>query len=305
MPDPPLRPDEDVGRQPGDGALAVRAGDRDDRDLAVGVADPRRRRRPRVGDRGVPAGDRPRGRLRSGGLAAPGATSRSVSATAASAIDWARSAPVHGNVTIQWPGSDERWTATPPRPSPWSTRSRRIQSTIRSTSPGHSRRGTAAPSLTTACRPGLALAVPGPPPADGDLDLDHRRQPVDVRTLEQADLDQAHGPARIASAPGTVDCPSWRPRPRPGRASPTAELAALDRHDPRGAAGVPRRPRAARQHRLRQLHEGRRRRDRPVRRRLPVASSVRTSRPGRTRRAARRDDRRHASRARRAARGSC
>ena len=36
--------------------------------------------------------------------------SRSVSATAASAIEWARSAPVHGNVTIQWPGSDERWT---------------------------------------------------------------------------------------------------------------------------------------------------------------------------------------------------
>src|SRR6187431_2607652 len=47
----------------------------------------------------------------------------------------------------------------------------------------------------------LALAVPRPPSADRDLDLDHRRQPVDVRTLEQANLDQAHGPARIASHP--------------------------------------------------------------------------------------------------------
>ena len=62
-----------------------------------------------------------------------------------------------------------------------------------------SRAGTAAPSRTRAWRPGLALAVPGPPPADRDLDLDHRLEPVDVRSLEQADLDQAHGPARIAS----------------------------------------------------------------------------------------------------------
>ena len=45
-------------------------------------------------------------------------TSRSARASAASVSVNARSAPTHGKVTIQWPGSDERWTATPPRPSP-------------------------------------------------------------------------------------------------------------------------------------------------------------------------------------------
>ena len=44
-----------------------------------------------------------------------GATSRSASSTAASAIECARSGPVHGNATIQCPGSVDRWTATPPR----------------------------------------------------------------------------------------------------------------------------------------------------------------------------------------------
>src|SRR5439155_17956842 len=44
-----------------------------------------------------------------------------------------------------------------------------------------------------------ALAVPGPTPPDGDLQLDDRLEPVDVRALEQPDLDESHGPARIAS----------------------------------------------------------------------------------------------------------
>ena len=47
-----------------------------------------------------------------------GDTFRSSRARAASAMAWARSAPDHGNVTIQCPGSDDRWTAVPPRPSP-------------------------------------------------------------------------------------------------------------------------------------------------------------------------------------------
>ena len=47
----------------------------------------------------------------------------------------------------------------------------------------------------------VALAVPRAPPPDGDLDLDHRLEPVDVRSLEQADLDQSHGLGRIASGP--------------------------------------------------------------------------------------------------------
>src|SRR5439155_15528904 len=41
--------------------------------------------------------------------------------------------------------------------------------------------------------PGRPLAVPRPPPADGDLDLDRRPEPAEVRPLEPADLDQAHG----------------------------------------------------------------------------------------------------------------
>ena len=83
-----------------------------------------------------------------------GETSRSARAMAASVRIRARSSPVHGNVTIQWPGSDERWTASPDRPSPWSTRSRRTQATIAATGSGHSRAGTFAPSQTRAWRPG-------------------------------------------------------------------------------------------------------------------------------------------------------
>lgn len=45
----------------------------------------------------------------------------------------------------------------------------------------------------------VALPVPGPTPTDGKLDLDHRLEPVDVGTFEQAGLDQAHGSGRIAS----------------------------------------------------------------------------------------------------------
>ena len=45
---------------------------------------------------------------------------------------------------------------------------------------------------------GVALAVPRPAPADRDLELDHRLEPVDVGAFEQAGLDQSHGPGRIA-----------------------------------------------------------------------------------------------------------
>ncbi len=79
-----------------------------------------------------------------------GDTSRDASANAASATVSARSAPCQGKVTIQWPGSDERWTAGPRRPSPASTRSRRIQATTVATPSGHSRPGTLAPSWTRA-----------------------------------------------------------------------------------------------------------------------------------------------------------
>ena len=46
---------------------------------------------------------------------------------------------------------------------------------------------------------GIPGAIPAPAAADRDLDLDHRLEPVDVGALEQADLDEAHGAARIAT----------------------------------------------------------------------------------------------------------
>ena len=48
----------------------------------------------------------------------------------------------------------------------------------------------------------LTPAVPRATPADRDLDLHHRLEPVQVWSFEQADLDQAHSPARIATGNG-------------------------------------------------------------------------------------------------------
>jgi hypothetical protein len=47
--------------------------------------------------------------------------------------------------------------------------------------------------------PRVALAVPRPPASDGELDLDDRLEPIDVGPFEQTDLDQSHGPGRIAT----------------------------------------------------------------------------------------------------------
>ena len=60
-------------------------------------------------------------------------------------------------------------------------------------------RGDGSPQVDQGVAGGFPLAVPGPPTAHGQLDLDHRLQPVDVGSLEQADLDQSHGPGRIAT----------------------------------------------------------------------------------------------------------
>ena len=67
---------------------------------------------------------------------------------------------------------------------------------------GQSRAGIAAAEMDQRMSTGVALAVPRPATADGDLDLDHRLEPIDVGTFEQTGLDQAHGPGRIASARG-------------------------------------------------------------------------------------------------------
>lgn len=45
------------------------------------------------------------------------------------------------------------------------------------------------------------LAEPGPPASDGDLDLDHGLEPVDIRSFEEADLDELHGPRQDSNAP--------------------------------------------------------------------------------------------------------
>ena len=108
-----------------------------------------------------------------------------------------------GTVTIQWPGSDERWTRQAAAPL--------AVVDAQPADPGGERGDPVGPVAGRDARPEpdegmalrIALPVPGPPPADGDLELDHRLEPVDVRSLEQADLDQSHGPGRIASrAPG-------------------------------------------------------------------------------------------------------
>ena len=46
----------------------------------------------------------------------------------------------------------------------------------------------------------VALAVERPSLADGELQLDHRLQPVDVGSLQETGLDQSHGPRRIPPA---------------------------------------------------------------------------------------------------------
>ena len=51
-----------------------------------------------------------------------------------------------------------------------------------------------------------SLAIPGPPPADGDFDFDHRLEPIDVGSLEEPDLDLSHDSARI-TRPGPTRTP--------------------------------------------------------------------------------------------------
>ena len=187
--------------QPGDRALAVRAGDRDDRHPPVGVADPGRRRRPRRRrSRASQRSTQPRLRAGRGAHAAPATTSRSVKRERrlGDRLRPLRAGPRerHDPVARVRRAVDGDAAAAlaavgPQPPDPVGER-RDPSRPVAAAGPR------AQPDERVA--PGLALAVPGPPPADGDLDLDHRLQPVDVRSFEQADLDQAHGPARIATS---------------------------------------------------------------------------------------------------------
>src|SRR6185503_17406534 len=87
-------------------------------------------------------------------------------------------------------------------PDPRDGRSDRIR-------PGSRRDGGTKSHERVAAR--LALPVERTSPSEGELDLDHRLEPVDVGSFEQADFDQAHGPGRIASG---LDCPRCPSRPR-------------------------------------------------------------------------------------------
>ena len=224
--DPPLRQHEDVGRQASDGALAVRARDRDDRDPPVGVADPRRRRRPGIGDRRLPAGNgarrrrtvagRTRGRdiplgqgdRRLGNRVGPLGAGPRERDDPVSRIRRAMDDDAGAALAVV-----DAQSANP------------VDDPLHRARPFASRDGRAQPDQRMSAR--LALPGPRPPPADGDLDLDHRRKPVDVRTLEQADLDQAHGPARIASGPDRR-LPVMETATAPGTGVTEAELAAID-----------------------------------------------------------------------------
>ena len=53
------------------------------------------------------------------------------------------------------------------------------------------------PEPNNRATPRVTPAVEGSSSADGELQLDHRLQPVDVGTFEQTGLDQAHSPRRI------------------------------------------------------------------------------------------------------------
>src|SRR3954454_17364021 len=69
--------------------------------------------------------------------------------------------------------------------------------------------------------PRAPLPVPRPTASDRHLDLDHRLEPVDVRSIEEADLDHAHGRPRIAPR-------SSREPPDVAPSGPTRSRADLD-----------------------------------------------------------------------------
>ena len=181
-----------------------------DRHPPVGVADPGRRRGAGAARSAAsqPATQRCLG-VGHPDPCDPAATDRLARSTAASAISRARSAPAHGQVTIQRPVSDARWTSTGPSCSSWSARRRRVHATRSATASGHSRTGTRRPRWTSVPSSGRPGALPGPRPADRDLDLDHRHEPVDVGAFEQADLDETHDPDTIREATARA-----RPRAR-------------------------------------------------------------------------------------------
>ena len=194
-PDVAPGPQQDVGDEAGHRRLAVGAGDRDGGDAARVVADPRGRGGARLREACLPAGERlglgpgeartPRGgdaagrevegRLgdQAGALGAGPRPGHDPVAGVGAAMDLARSTvlAVVGAKTAG-PG-DEVFDRIGPLA-----------------------RRHLAPEVDDAVARG-PRSLPGLRAPDGDLDLDHRHEPVDVGSLEESDLDQPHGPARI------------------------------------------------------------------------------------------------------------
>ena len=190
------RAEQDVGDEPGDGGLAVGAGDRDHGHAPGIVADPGRRRRRGRGYARRPRCERPGLRVGQADAAARG----------------------------DGPGGEVEGGLRD-RPGPFGARPRpgddpaarvgravhldraRVLVVVRAEAPGpghHIRHGIW--PLAGGRRPAevdqrrvarRARTGPGPGPAHGNLDLDGRQEPVDVGSLEQPDLDESHRPARI------------------------------------------------------------------------------------------------------------
>ena len=199
-PDMASRQQQDVGDEAGDGALAVGPTDRHDRDPAIDVADQRRRRRPGLRDAFRPALDQPR----------PTAPQLRASSRGDPALREREGRFRDGRRPFgasPWPGGDP--VARVGRAMDGHAADALVVFASEAPGPRHDPRNVVRPVAGRDPRRqpnervgiGRPLAVPRPPPADGDLDLDRRLEPVDVRPLEQADLDQAHGPRRIARRP--------------------------------------------------------------------------------------------------------
>ena len=190
--------DQDVGDQPGHGRLAVGPRDRDDRDAPLRVADPRSAAPSGRRDPLGPAGPEPL--LGAGQLRGP--RRRDVALGEGDGR-----LGQDAGAFLPAPRERDDPVARVGRAMDGETRTAFAVIHAKPADPGHDRgdrigplagrhRG-AEPDQGVAA--GIALAVPGPAPPDRDLHLDHRLEPVDVRSLEQADLDQSHGPGRIAT----------------------------------------------------------------------------------------------------------
>ena len=213
---------QDVGDQPGDRRLPIGAGDGHHRDLPVGVADPGGRGDSRLRDPGFPAGHHSflghRQLNPTGGRDGPAGQVHRGLGDQAGPLG-ARPGPGdHPAAGIRGAVNDRRTRvlavvgAQPPGPGhdvrDW------VRPLAQRHGPGEVNR-----------RPfgGCPGPSPGARPADGDLDLDHRQQPVDVGALEQADLDESHGSETLrewASPRWPAPGPPAPARPRRDHARP-------------------------------------------------------------------------------------